>query len=136
MATKKAGCVLVNTETKMIGLIYRDIQDDYSYPKGHLEMGETLMECAVRETAEETKRDCVIIEDAGVYVETYTTPKGEECETSMYLAVDTGKSDNTSDEVHDLVWTAFENVESTLSYQSLKDTWNFFKEKIAKLLEK
>ena len=136
MATEKAGCVLVNTQTKMIGLIYRDIQDDYSYPKGHLEKGETLEECAVRETAEETKRDCKIVEDAGVNIETYTTPQGEECETHMFLAVDTGKSDNTSDEVHDLIWTAFEDVEQVLSYQTLKDTWNFFKEKIAKMLNK
>ena len=54
----------------------------------------------------------------------------------MFLAVDTGKSDNTSDEVHDLIWTAFEDVENVLSYQTLKDTWNFFKEKIAKMLDK
>lgn len=136
MATKKAGCVLVNTQTKMIGLIYRDIQDDYSFPKGHLEQGETLEECAVRETAEETKRDCIIDETAGKTIENYTTPSGEECETHMFLAIDAGKSDNTSDEVHDLIWTEFERVENILSYQTLKDTWNYFKEKIAKLLEK
>ena len=135
MATKKAGCVLVNTKTKMIGLIYRDKQDDFSFPKGHLEAGETLEECAVRETAEETKRDCEIVKDAGVTIETYKTPSGEECETHMFLAVDTGKSDNTSDEVHDLIWTEFDKVEEILSYQSLKDTWNYFKEKIAKILK-
>ena len=136
MATQKAGCVLVNVETKQIGLIYRDIQDDYSFPKGHLEPGETLQECAVRETAEETKRDCEIVEDAGFTVEQYTTPKGEECETYMFLAVDTGKSDNTSTEVHDLIWTDFEKVEDVLSYQTLKNTWDFYKEKIAKMLGK
>ena len=136
MATQKAGCVLVNTKTKMIGLIYRDMQDDYSFPKGHLEVGESLEECAVRETAEETKRDCVIVADAGKHIETYTTPKGEECETHMFLAEDIGKSDNTSEDVHDLIWTEFEKVDEILTYQSLKETWNFFKEKIAKMLEK
>lgn len=136
MATKKAGCVLVNTKTKMIGLIFRDFRNDYSFPKGHLETGETLQECAIRETAEETKRDCKIIEEAGEFVEHYTTPNGEECETHMFLAVDTGKSDNTSTDVHDLIWTSFEKVEDVLTYQTLKDTWNFFREKIAKMLEK
>ncbi len=134
MATKKAGCVLVNTKTKMIGLIYREELDDYSFPKGHLETGETLEECAVRETAEETKRDCVIVSDAGEYVELYTTPKGEECENHMFLAVDTGASDNTSLEVHDLVWTSVEDVEKTVSYQGLKDVWNHFRAKVETLL--
>ena len=136
MATKKAGCVLVNTKTKMIGLIFRDFRNDYSFPKGHLETGETLQECAIRETAEETKRDCKIIEEAGEFVEHYTTPNGEECETHMFLAVDTGKSDNTSTDVHDLIWTSFEKVEDVLTYQTLKDTWNYFRKKIAKMLEK
>ena len=38
---KKAGCVLVNIETRQVGLVYRNKKNDYSFPKGHLEMGET-----------------------------------------------------------------------------------------------
>ena len=41
--TLKAGCILINTETKKIGLIYRDVHDDYEFPKGHLEKNETLV---------------------------------------------------------------------------------------------
>ena len=129
--TKKAGCIVLDVNNKTIALVYREQQNDYSFPKGHLEENESLEECAIRETAEETKRDCEIVKDAGVTIETYKTPSGEECETHMFLAVDTGKSDNTSDEVHDLIWTEFDKVEEILSYQSLKDTWNYFKEKIA-----
>lgn len=136
MATQKAGCVLVNTKTKMIALIYREKQKDFSFPKGHLEAGETLQECAVRETAEETKRDCMVITEAGEIVETYTTPQGEECENHMFLAVDTGKSNNTSTDTHDVVWTEFEDVEQKLSYPSLKQTWKFFEKHVKKLLQK
>ena len=54
MKTYKAGTILVNLANKKIGLTYRVKQNDYSFPKGHLEEGETLQECAVRETEEET----------------------------------------------------------------------------------
>ena len=56
MITKKAGCFLIKKETKEIALIYRKKQEDYSFPKGHVEEGESIKEAAVRETAEETKR--------------------------------------------------------------------------------
>ena len=34
---KKAGCILLNTESKSIALVYREKQKDYSFPKGHQE---------------------------------------------------------------------------------------------------
>ena len=56
MSVKKAGSILVNKETKKIGLVYRTKKDDYSFPKGHLEKDETLQECAIREIIEETRK--------------------------------------------------------------------------------
>lgn len=61
MATLKAGCYLVNKELKSVAVIYREKQKDYSFPKGHTEEGETIEETALRETAEETKRDAEIV---------------------------------------------------------------------------
>lgn len=37
MKIKKVGCILINKETKKIGLIYRKKQNDYSFLKGHQE---------------------------------------------------------------------------------------------------
>ncbi len=139
MATKKAGCILVNTKTKKIGLIYRKFQDDISFAKGHVEDGETFEECAVRETAEETKRDSVIDKSAGEYIETYTTPRGEMCENHMFVSIDTGASSNDSPEVHDLIWVDYDDVESKLStrsYKSVVETWKYFKSFIFNLLKK
>ena len=136
METLKAGCFLINIETKEISLIYRKKQNDYSFPKGHVEKGESLKEAAIRETAEETKRIAEIINDYEPYIERYTTPKGENCVCYMFFAIDKGKSDNNSEDTHDLIWTPFDKVEETLSYDSLKNTWNSAKNIIKEILEK
>ena len=41
MSTLKAGVVLLNLKNHKVGLIYREKQNDYTFPKGHLEKGET-----------------------------------------------------------------------------------------------
>ena len=133
--TLKAGCIVLNKELGAVGLIYRANRDYYSFPKGHLEADENLYECAIRETAEETKRDVKIINDVP-YIERYTTPKGENCVCHMYLAEDVGKSDNASLDTHDLIWVNVDDVEEKLSYDSLKLMWNVFKNDIIKYFDK
>lgn len=132
--TKKAGCYLVDIKEKKLALVYRKKQDDWSFPKGHLEKNETLEECAVRETAEETKRIAKIVEDIDPIIERYVTPNGEECECYMYIAIDSGKSDNSSLDVHDTLWFDINDVDGKLSYQSLKNQWQIAKSKIIEKL--
>lgn len=136
MKIQKAGCILVNIETKKIGLIYRNKKDDYSFPKGHLEEGETLKECAIRETEEETGRRCHIIVDEEIAVLNYTTPKGKDAECHFYLAVDDGVSSMIVEEAlkEELVWTSLEDVESTLTYENLREIWNNNKHLVDELL--
>ena len=129
MTTQKAGVVLISPDDHKIGLVYRDKQNDYSFPKGHLEANETLQECAIRETAEETKRDCKLLSEKEVGIIRYKSAT-ESCEVYMYLAEDTGPSDNTSPEVHDLKWVNPADVEKLLSYQNLKDFWCSIKDNL------
>lgn len=130
----KAGCILINKELKKIGLVYRKKLNDYSFPKGHLEENETLLECAVRETTEETGRDCKLISDKEIGVIEYTNYEGQ-IKTYMFLALDKGKTNKkiAEKDKEELVWVNYNEVESKLSYQNLKDFWNKVKEKVEKI---
>lgn len=134
MKVKKAGTILINLEYKKIGLIYRQNKKDYSFPKGHQESNETLIECAIRETEEETKRKCIILEDKPIFKEHYFDSKNDEVDMYYYIAIDNGKSNNNSVDTHDLIWTAFDDVEKTLSYGSLKKVWDEVKSNVLEIL--
>ena len=134
MKTIKAGCFLIDKKAKCVALIYRKNRNDFSFPKGHLEEGEDIKTCAIRETEEETKRAVVVLDEFSPYVETYTTPSGENCECYMFFALDAGKSNNLSTDTHDLIWTPFNKVEQKLTYNSLKVTWNNVKQVIQKIM--
>jgi 8-oxo-dGTP pyrophosphatase MutT (NUDIX family) len=138
MIVKKAGCILVNFDNKMIGLVYRYKRKDYSFPKGHLEEGETLEECAVRETEEETGRACSIIKTKELPLLKYVDSVGDEVECYNYFAKDEGPSSRTisPNDKEELIWKSIEDVENTLSYQNLKDLWNEIKPILDSLIEK
>ena len=84
--------------------------------KGHLEENESLEECAIRETAEETKRDVILLEKDPIYIEHYETPSGENVEMYYYLAKDIGPSNNTSTDTHPTLWIPFNEVYDKLTY--------------------
>lgn len=117
---KKAGTILINPENKTIALVYRKKQNDYSFPKGHVEKNETLKECAKRETEEETKRECLLLKEEPIYIEEYITPSGEEVRMYYYLGKDIGSSNNNSKDTHLTLWIPYSKVYDKLTYESLK----------------
>ena len=135
MKTIKAGCFLIDKENKTIALVHRQKQNDYSFPKGHVEIGEDIKSAAIRETAEETKRNAIIVDEFLPYVEEYISSRGENCECYMFIAIDNGPSDNKSEDTHELCWTKFNKVQKKLSYENLKITWKAVKENIKTLLK-
>lgn len=125
MATPKAGCFLLKLDTKEVGIVYRKLWKDYSFPKGHVEEGESFSFCAIRETEEETGRKCELLREEPLYIENYTTSKGEACECHYFIAKDMGPStqefpEELKEELH---FVPFDKVWETLSYASLKDLW-------------
>lgn len=59
-----AGGVVIDTkgaDAPLVLLVHRPKYDDWSFPKGKLDSGETIQQAALREVKEETGLDCRII---------------------------------------------------------------------------
>ena len=134
--TKKAGCILYNKEKDQIALVYRKKYGDISFPKGHLEKGESLPECAIRELEEETSRLCHLACPEELGIMNYITNEDEKVEVYIYLALDDGKSKKVSPDPEILVWVEFDDVEEALSYDNLIEFWKKVKSKVRKLIDK
>ena len=133
--TKKAGCILVNKNNKTVALVNR--KGEYSLPKGHLEENETLVECAIRETKEETGHKCHIIETEPISTSRYITKSGKNVECTFYFAIDEGITYDIIDEKdkEKTEWISYNDVEKYLLSQNLKDLWNEVKERVEKIIE-
>ncbi len=137
MVTKKAGTVLINLKSKQIALVYDNRNDSYAFPKVHLEQGESLPECAVRETEEETLRANHLLNDTPIYILKYTTPSGENVHCYMYVSIDDGPTEKNIADIDKEIfkWFDFNNVENKIVYNDLKEFWYDIKEQINKIFE-
>lgn len=127
----KGGCILLSKDLKKVALVYREKQKDYSFPKGHLEKDENIINCAIRETEEETGMNCKLLSQIPLGTFTYDNYEGT-IRTYMYLAVEDGPTTmNVSEEDKEItVWVPIDEVEEKLTYQDLKEFWIKVKDKI------
>ena len=131
MVLNKSGCLLVNVETKKVCLVKRRDGNGWEFPKGHVEEGEKLEECAMRETEEETLHKCRIIKE--IFVNKYTSTndekyKGQEIEVHnhIFLAIDEGEvtRDIKEEDKEISKWFKISDVENNISFHDLKVMWN------------
>lgn len=132
----KAGTILLSNDYKKVGLVYRTKLDDYSFPKGHIEKDETLIECALRETEEETGRMCTLITNEEIGKLEYVNYEGT-IYTHLFLAIDNGPTTKFINEYdkENLVWVDINEVANKLTYDDLKEFWLNNLDKINKLIK-
>jgi 8-oxo-dGTP pyrophosphatase MutT (NUDIX family) len=112
-------------------LVKREKLKDFSFPKGHLENNESLLDCAIRETEEETSRSCKPITMEPLGIIKYNNYEGI-VEVHMYLLEDIGPTtkDIPECEKEEPVWLDIQDVETTLTYSNMKDFWNNIRKEI------
>ncbi len=95
-------------------IVHRPRYDDWSFPKGKLDPGETIEECALREVIEETGLD-VILGERLDDVE-YVDRKGRAKVVHYWRAVVAGGSFVANDEVDEVRWVDAATAASLLTY--------------------
>jgi 8-oxo-dGTP diphosphatase len=95
-------------------LVHRPAYDDWSFPKGKLDRGETEEECARREVEEETGLRCTLGRELDSTI--YRDGKGRRKRVRYWLMeVETGelRFDNETDDAR---WLTFDEAAGLLSY--------------------
>ena len=111
----KAGCVVVDTDLNVL-LVTSGGQSTWSYPKGHIETGESARQAAIREVLEETGYEVKIMEKLEPEL-TYTNEETHEpIRLSLYLARPLQQRDGSEEEFE---WVSLEKAKQ-LIYPNLR----------------
>ncbi len=124
---RAAGAVLWRRKrgSTEVALVHRPKYDDWSFPKGKLDPGETHEEAAIREVEEETAcRGVLGIELASTsYVDAKGRPK-----TVRYWTMELGGRERfvPNDEVDEVDWVGLDEAARRLSYDHDLDVLDSF----------
>jgi len=111
LVVRAAGGIIVREAAVL--LVHRPKYDDWSFPKGKLEEGESWEECAVREVEEETGLRCELGELAGST--RYFVPQGPK-EVHYYRMTCEGEA-RAQNEVDDVRWVPLDEACVLLTHE-------------------
>jgi 8-oxo-dGTP diphosphatase len=100
--------------TLEIAVVHRPVHEDWSFPKGKLEEGETFEVAALREVEEETGLACRLLRFIG-HTE-YVDRKGRAKAVAYWVMVPQSGSFVPNDEVDEMRWVTLEAASHLLSY--------------------
>ena len=118
---RAAGGVVVsgNGLSARVLLVHRPAYDDWSFPKGKVERGETDEECALREVEEETGLRCVLGPELSPTA--YRDAKERPKEVRYWVMAVAGGSLRYEHEIDEARWLSFEEASELLSYDRDRD---------------
>lgn len=95
-------------------LVHRPRYDDWTFPKGKAEDGETDEACALREVLEETGLVCLLVTEAGTTE--YVDSKGRPKRVRWWLMEPVQGDFTPTDEVDEVQWADPDTAAKLLSY--------------------
>lgn len=119
---KSCGCVVVNDDRV---LLIRQNDNSIGFPKGHMEIGETEIETAIRETREETGLDVNIISTKKYKIKYYVDEIILK-EVTYFLAKPVNHNSKIIIQKSELIganWFLKDDVGKSLTYEQLRLLW-------------
>lgn len=114
------GVVIDNKGAWRVLLVHRPKYDDWTFPKGKADPGESIEQTALREVREETGFDCRIIEKLGSLRYSYQDRRGRlRPKVVYYFSMEPAGGSLSADgrEVDAIEWLEVDEARDRLSYQ-------------------
>ena len=131
---KSCGSVIYKFENKSIYiLLIKHNKGHWSFPKGHMETGETEYQTAIREVKEETNLD-IKIYDGFRYVTTYSPKENVMKDVVYFLSTPINSEIKLQlEEVQKIEWVSEKEAKNIITYEEdikiLDEALNFIKTK-------
>lgn len=120
MPVKKAGAVILSHQNpESVLLLYQTHHKDWSFPKGHVDEGESIEQAMYREVLEETGLNVELLRSLTMMP--YNNSKDGDIELEMFLVQSVDDATLKKEyEGNDFLWMNYRDAEEKLSYENLK----------------